>query len=203
MYKYTLVVNLKLKRIVFIEILVAFNASVLLVLYSFDINVTLGLMKKIKILVPIVFGVLIASCSKDVSTEPSESDYLIFGHFYGFCQGEKCIEIFKLESNRLLEDSKDEYPSRTDFYNGDYIALGNTKFDLVKNLMDYFPDNLLNENDTVFGCPDCADQGGLYIEYNFNGIRKFWIIDQSKGSVPIYLHDFMDKANEKIDLINN
>jgi len=160
-------------------------------------------MKKINILLSIVFGVLIVSCSKDVSTEPSESDYLIFGHYYGLCQGETCIEIFKLESNKLLEDINDNYPGGRDFYNGNYIALGNTKFDLVRNLMDYFPDNLLNENDTFIGCPDCVDQGGLYIEYNFNGIRKFWRIDQSKRNVQNYLHDFMDKVNEKIDLINN
>ncbi len=168
-------------------------------------------MKKIKILISIIFGLLIASCNKDHSTSSSESDYLIFGesdylifgHFYGLCTGEECVEIFKLESNKLLEDINDNYPGRTDFYNGDYIALGHTKFDLVNDLTDYFPNNLINENDTVFGCPDCVDQGGLYIEYNFNGIRKFWVIDQSKGSVPNYLHDFMDKVNEKIALINN
>jgi len=160
-------------------------------------------MKKNIILLSIVFGVLIASCNKETSTEPSESDYLIFGHFYGFCQGEACIEIFKQKSNMLLEDINDNYPGGTDFYEGNYIALGNTKFDLVKNLMDYFPYNLLIENEARIGCPDCVDQGGLYIEYNFNGIRKCWRIDQAKHSVPNYLHDFMDKVNEKIDLINN
>ena len=132
-------------------------------------------------------------------------DYLIFGHFFGFCGGEECIEIFKLESNKLLEDINDNYPWGRDFsfYNGNYIVLDHTKFDLVKNLLDYFPDSLLNENNTVIGCPDCVDQGGLYIEYNFNGIRRFWIIDQFKHNVPNYLHDFMDKINEKIILINN
>ncbi len=160
-------------------------------------------MKKIKILISIVFGLIIASCNKDDNTSLSESDYLIFGQFNGLCAGEECIEIFKLESNKLLEDINDNYPDRTNFYTGNYIDLGNAKYDLVNDLTDYFPTNLINEIDTVFGCPDCADQGGLYIEYNFNGLRKFWIIDQSKVSVPNYLHDFIDKVNEKIDLINN
>ena len=147
--------------------------------------------------------VLIHSCEKNSSNKPSDTDYLMFGHFYGFCHGEQCIEIFKLEKNKILEDSLDKYPDRTTPYLGKFYALDNAKFNLAKDLTGFFPENLLNEPDTTIGCPDCADQGGLYIEYNFKGVHKFWFIDQSKSSVPEYLHDFMNRVNEKIDLINN
>ena len=73
----------------------------------------------------------------------------------------------------------------------------------MEDLSDYFPDQLLSEEEEVLGCPDCADQGGLFIQYSENENVQSWRIDQSKNAVPAYLHEFMDKVNEKIDLINN
>ena len=51
------------------------------------------------------------------------SDYLIFGSFYGMCQGEQCVETFKLTKDFLYEDRKDEYPDRTNFFDGDFEKL--------------------------------------------------------------------------------
>jgi len=159
-------------------------------------------MKKYRINVLLVMSLfLIISCNKDDVSDPF--GYLIFGHFYGFCIGESCIQIYKLEKDKLFEDTKKEYPGYNEFYRGSYVKLDNTYFEQVKDLVNSFPEDLLNEQDTVFGCPDCADQGGLYIEYNFNGIHKFWTIDQFTGDVPVYLHGFMEQVNEKIDLINS
>ena len=66
--------------------------------------------------------IAISSCKKD-NLILSTSDYLIFGHFYGECSGEKYIEIFRLEQNQLFEDTKDIYPNSTSFYNGNCILL--------------------------------------------------------------------------------
>jgi hypothetical protein len=148
------------------------------------------------------------SCSKDDNTksvkEPQKTntEYLTFGHYYGMCLGEGCVEIFKLTTTELLEDQNDHYPHTKQFYVGNYAALDENKFNLVKNLMDDFPSELLQTDTLSFGCPDCADQGGLYIEYFFNNKRRMWTIDQAKRNVPAYLHVFMDKVNEKITLIN-
>jgi hypothetical protein len=57
------------------------------------------------------------SCKKDNAAIPP-SDYLIFGHFYGECSGERCIEIFKLEKDKLFEDKADQYPNYDAFYEG-------------------------------------------------------------------------------------
>jgi len=161
-------------------------------------------MKYLKILIVCIgIGWFLNSCCEKADIDPEGSGYLVFGQFYGFCIGDDCVQIFKLEHDNLLEDTKKEYPGRSDFYEGSYVGLDNSHFEQVKDLIDYFPEEMLNEVDTVFGCPDCMDQGGMYIEYNFNGIRKFWIIDNFTGNVPAYLHDFMEKVNEKIDLINN
>ncbi len=54
----------------------------------------------------------------------------------------------------------------------------------------------------MIGQPDAGDWGGIYVEYKFNSVRKFWLIDQKKSNIPAYLHEFVDKTNKKIELIN-
>jgi len=156
--------------------------------------------KTIKIISVVFIIILLNSCNKDNS---AREDYLIFGHFYGECYGEQCIEIFKLEDNRLLEDSKDKYPNNSGFYKGDYHELSNKKFELVKDLINYFPDSLLKVNETYIGQPDAGDWGGLYIEYNRNGVRHYWLLDQLESNVPDNLHEFIDEVNAKIKLISD
>lgn len=142
---------------------------------------------------------IILSCSSDDKIIINEQNFLVFGHFYGMCIGESCVETFKLTDKKLFEDTIDDYSGQ----NLAFIELENDKFEQIKNLIDFFPNQLLNESETVFGCPDCADGGGLFIQYSENGKIKSWRIDQNKNNVPTYLHNFMDKVNEKIALINN
>ena len=144
---------------------------------------------------------LFFSCSDEEIADPAE--YLIFGHFYGFCIGDQCIQIYKLEDNGLFLDTNKEYPRHNEFYEASFVKLDNDYYEQVKDLRDYFPTRILSEPDTVFGCPDCADGGGLYIEYKTKEIRKYWIIDQDKRQVPAYLHEFMDLVNERIKAINS
>ena len=142
--------------------------------------------------------ILISACTTQDETALNEGDYLIFGHFYGFCVGESCVEIFKLTNDKLYEDSNDNYAMEP--FN--FEELGHDKFEQAKDLINYFPEKLLTEKESIIGCPDCADGGGLYIEYSKNGVVKSWRIDQMKMNVPTYLHDFMDKVNGKISIIN-
>ena len=154
-------------------------------------------MKKLLLIVTTV--VFLFSCKDDDGMGIYNQDFLIFGHFYGLCSGEGCVETFKLTSKNLSEDTIDDYMGR----DLNFVPLEDQKFELVKDLIDSFPNQLLYEKKTVFGCPDCADGGGLFIQYSKNGKIKSWRIDQTKKNVPNYLHDFMDKVNEKIRLINN
>lgn len=140
------------------------------------------------------------SCSKE-DFNGSSTDYLIFGHFYGECMGESCIEIFKLEKDRILEDTRDIYPGSHQFYDGKYVQLAPQKFNQTKDLIIDFPEDLIKENNRVIGQPDAGDWGGLYIEYNFEGTRKFWLLDQMKSNVPDKYHRFIDEVNEKIAVL--
>ena len=115
--------------------------------------------------------------------------------FFGECGGEECIEIYCLESSRLLEDENDTYPNATNFYVADFSVLPNSQFNEVDDLMDYFPDTLLTVQNTVIGQPDAGDWGGLYIEYNVGGNRQFWLLDQKLDNVPASLHPFIEEVN--------
>jgi hypothetical protein len=141
---------------------------------------------------------LLTSCKKGSNSELLKPDYLIFGHFYGECTGERCIEIFKLEQDKLFEDNRDQYPGSNDFYSGKFVQLSQQEFTITNDLINYFPRDLLDEKGAVIGQPDAGDWGGLYIEYKFLGVRKFWLLDQMKSNVPLKYHNFIDKVNEKI-----
>ncbi len=146
----------------------------------------------------LVVSLYVSSCKKGKNTTV-QYDHFIFGRFYGMCGGEECIEIFKLEQNKLYEDTRDQYPSNLDFYNGTYLQLSGAKYDATKDIVNYFPTDILNEKDTVIGSPDAGDWGGLYIEYDYNGVHRFWLLDKMKSNVPGKYHLFIDKVNEKID----
>ena len=145
------------------------------------------------------FGILLSCSNDDDGITINEQNFLIFCHFYGECFGEDCVETFKLTDTKLFEDTIDDYLGQ----DLAFVELENDKFEQVKGLDDFFPNQLLTGFDTVFGCPDCADGGGLFIQYSENGNVKSWRIDQDKDNVPSYLHNFIDKVNEKITLINN
>lgn len=155
-------------------------------------------MKKVFLLL-ITLGILISCNKDDDNTVIKEPELLIFGHFYGECFGEACVETYKLTESKLFEDTIDDYSGQ----NLMYVELENEKYEQVKDLFDFFPNQLLDESENVFGCPDCADGGGIFIQYLDNGSLKSWRIDQNKDNIPSYLHSFIDKVNEKIVLINN
>ncbi len=139
----------------------------------------------------------IMACTSD--EDPDNLPYLIFGHFYGECDGEGCIETFKIDSEKLYEDTKDLYAAEE----YDFIQLPDSLHDKVVYLLDAIPSELISTENQTFGCPDCADGGGVLIRYaNSENSEKAWLIDQDKANIPGYLHDFIDQVNTSIGLIN-
>ena len=154
-------------------------------------------MKKLLLILAAV--VLLIACTKsDNNMTINEQNFLVFGHFYGFCGGESCVETFKLTDEKLFEDTIDDYMGQ----NLEFEELESGLFLQVNDLPDFFPNQLLNESETVFGCPDCADGGGLFVQYSKNGNTKSWRIDKDYNNIPSYLHEFVYKVNEKIGIIN-
>jgi hypothetical protein len=154
-------------------------------------------MKTKHLVLSILFTTLFISCQKDTI----KSGELIFGDYHGECMGDDCVKIFKLTDDKLYQDTDGHYPSLEE-YKGDFEKLSNTEFNKVKDLKSHLPTDLLSANNQTFGCPDCVDQGGYFVQYNNDGEINFWKIDKFKNDIPSYLHDFTDKLGEYIDLIN-
>lgn len=140
------------------------------------------------------------SCSTEDESD-LKVDHMVFGHFYGFCVGEECIEIFKLTPYNIFEDKNDLYPEYDSSYDGDYELLSSDKFLLAKHLLNIIPQKLFDEEDHIIGQPDAGDWGGIYIEIQKDGITEFWLIDKLIENIPSYLHDFMIEINKSIDLM--
>lgn len=124
---------------------------------------------------------LFSGCEKGIFNKEKT---LIFGKFHGFCVGESCNEIYKLTSKNLYEDTKNKY-----------ITEENFKFEIAEHLLTEIPEELLDlENETI-GCPDCADQGGYYIQFTDKEGTKTFKIDTFRDNVPMYLHGYIDQID--------
>jgi hypothetical protein len=146
-----------------------------------------------------LFIVLItASCDKSENPAPVAKDYLVFGHYYGMCYGDNCVEIFKIEKSSLSEDTLDKYPFFCCPYSGVFIPRDHQKYEMVKHLNGLIPAQLLLDTNKVIGTPDAFDQGGLYLEVKIGNTTRFWYIDMAKSNLPPYLHPLVDSLNSCI-----
>lgn len=147
------------------------------------------------------FLLLFISCGDEEVNDPRENDYLIFGHFYGECIGEYCVEIYKLEDGKLYEDTNDNYPSNSGPYIGDFLELSQDQYNLVKDLNGHIPEELIEIMDIIVGCPDCSDGGGVYLEIKEDGEIRYWMIDQFINNIPETIHGLVKEVNTKIALL--
>ena len=142
------------------------------------------------------------SCEKS-NPEPITTDAeMIFGTYCGECGGDNCVKIFKLSNEGVWEDTNDNYPGGA--FVGmqfNFVQLSNEKFELVKNFRDQFPTSILDETEDTFGCPDCYDQCGYYLEWLEDGVRSSWTIDTTKDDIPSYLHEFVDQLSANVNLL--
>ncbi|SHI63055.1 hypothetical protein SAMN02745146_1229 [Hymenobacter daecheongensis DSM 21074] len=140
----------------------------------------------------------LGSCKQE-KVEPTQ-DYLVFGWYHGFCRGESCIEIFKIDNaaGQLYEDTQDKYPASDAPYDGVYALKSPAQYQQVQTLPQQIPAQLRTQPVGIIGQPDFADGGGYYVELYDNGQRKFWLIDTQKNNIPTYLHPFVDELSAKI-----
>lgn len=131
-------------------------------------------MKKLLSLFAIAFFCFTA-CD-EAGTELSDSDFLIFGRYAGFCQGD-CFSVFKVNSTNLVEDEISERFTGNDFEFKPGRTLDSHEYTLAQALLTAIPPELISSNIEVYGCPDCADQGGFYISFSYQGVKKSFRLD--------------------------
>jgi hypothetical protein len=148
---------------------------------------------KIKIVTFIVILIFSSSCTKD---NLDNIEYFSFGSAYGFCQG-NCANFF------IIKDG-DIYPDDLDYYLGSSLkfkseALPIEKYNLAKNLIYGFPKYLIENPNKTFGCPDCADQGGIHIEIKEKGQIKRWHFDTTILNLPAEIQKYVQEISNVIE----
>ena len=148
---------------------------------------------KIKIIPPIVLLLFLSSCTKETLDNP---DYFAFGNAFGMCQG-NCANFFLIKDNSI-------YPDEMDYYSGTSLkfkseVLPDEKYNLAKELIENFPDYLLKNPDKTFGCPDCADQGGIHIEIKEKGKIKRWHFDTVISNLPSGIQEYVQQILNVIE----
>ncbi len=163
-------------------------------------------MKKI-FLFALTSVLLFPSCVKEEKTSTTTStcdklganDYLIFGTHYGLCAG-NCAHLFKLTSTAFFEDNMDRFlkDKPIEFKT---TALDAAKLDIAKSVCSAFPDALNNEKAETMGCPNCVDQGAIYIELSKGGVVKKWNIDPDKNAsgVPDYVKAYTKTISDAVE----
>ncbi len=152
-----------------------------------------------KLFVILITLAVMAGCAKEDPVKPHEGDYIVFGSFYGMCQGEACVEIFKYEGGKLYEDSRDLYPSMTEMpYSGSYTQIENKITDELEYLLKNIPQELLDSGPATFGVPDSRDQGGMILQCKINGAVKYWLLDMNTDALPDYLRNYAERMKAAI-----
>lgn len=102
-------------------------------------------------------------CSCRHTTENSKVQKLVFGSYYGMCLS-NCVHIYQLTETSLAKDDSAQYSTLSWTYNFTTTqVLDVSKFNKAKDLLNQVPSELLVNNNKTYGCPDCHDQGGIFI----------------------------------------
>ncbi len=142
-----------------------------------------------------LMGLMAMSCKKS-SEKLEDGDYILFGTFYGFCMGEECREMYMLTIDKLYEDIDDGNEV-------EYVELPTDLYADVHDIKMSIPADLTALPDSTFGCPDCHDQGGVFLRIKKDDVDQSWTIDNDLDAIPTYLHSIVDLIHEKVELINN
>jgi hypothetical protein len=151
-------------------------------------------MKNTLLFTLLVLILALSSCDKaedqNLSQTIGDVEHFAFGTFYGYCIG-NCTNVFKLQGDALFADKVERgYPDpKTPYQNQ---SLDVKSVNKAKDLLKAFPEKLLGEDVETIGCPDCADQGGFYVEIKQKGREAtYWRIDTNESEQPAYLKSFL------------
>lgn len=148
---------------------------------------------KIKIFKLTVIFLLTTSCTK---LNLENLDYFAFGNSFGMCQG-NCANFFLIKDKSLYPDDMNYYTGTTLKFKSE--VLPDDDYNLAQKLVKNFPDYLINNPDKTFGCPDCADQGGIHIELKENGLMKRWHFDTNISNLPDEIQDYVREISVVIE----
>ena len=139
----------------------------------------------------------------------NEIEQMTVGVFCGEC-GNHCATMYRYylggNANMLWVDYTDSYFKKGE----DKMTFGTQitdikKYELVNDIIKHIPDSLLlTEKATQrFGCPDCTDGCGIYLEIVQNNKAKKFAIDYQTSQLSGYIKEFAEYLKITIGKLND
>lgn len=135
-----------------------------------------------------------------IKITPTEMQY---GYFACDCAPEGfCSKIFTIEDHKIKIDNINFCKMRN--VGGLFTCkpqviinwLGTKEIDDCKMEV---PLIMFLDPRSVFGCPDCTDAGGIYLEFSKWGIKRHFELDEA----PFYFAQLKSSVERKINLVNS
>jgi hypothetical protein len=165
-------------------------------------------MKKLSLFLALFIAFSFFACDDDTSTPDvvksgcplfdGKEDYLVFGTYRGFCAGD-CVSLFKITTNELFADNMTGRFDKPLSFNAS--ALSSDKYAIAAALCAKFPLESTNAIDVTLGCPDCHDQGVVYVELKRGSVIRTWKIDpdDNASGVPTEIRAYAKLISEITD----
>lgn len=126
-------------------------------------------------------------------------DNFMFSQYGCMCAG-SCISGYRLTSEGLYKGVGTWCdPSTLVFETTSQSA---TDVALAQDLQALLPLEMLQSTADVYGCPDCGDWGGYYVEITQNGSTRHWRLDTQVDTLPPSIKLFAIKVRETLDALN-
>jgi len=148
-----------------------------------------------KKLAPFFLLLLLSACAKE-KMPGSEDDLFAFGTGYGFCAGD-CAHLYQIRQEKLYPDNINNLYLDPITFAG--TPLPDSSYQHARALPSALPDYLLQHPNQTFGCPDCYDQGVIYVELNEKGTKTFWKLDPSVSALPVEVQPFAQQILDVMD----
>jgi hypothetical protein len=126
-----------------------------------------------------------------------------YGHYAGECVG-NCGTIYEVTNKFINIDTTSFWQTQDDLsklqIQRQRFLEKNDEIDLdIKRIS--VPLIMLLDPRTIFGCPDCHDQGGYYLDFTMFGVRRHYQID--KESEPFYFPSLTKDIDKRIEAVNH
>jgi hypothetical protein len=152
-------------------------------------------MKNYRLLLGIILLLLIGACEKeDIQQSNSSNETLIFGLSYGFCLGDECVRLFKIEDGELFAEAGVERLRLDEPIPFQTEALPEQDYERALPLLNDFPELLTTAQDTIYGSPDAADQGSIFLQWQSEDINRFWLLDTRVDALPEELRNYAERV---------
>ncbi len=148
-----------------------------------------------------IFCLLLSvSCTKDevMPNQKEFPEYMMFGLYFSElnCFGnETCVEIFKVQSGKLLEDVSEVRPTPGQAYAGDFLnTLSKSDYDGVLSAIGEVPTTLLNMESGMYQTDSDGFASFMFCEYKSPGKHGYWIFNTAEFStLPTDVQEFLTR----------